>query len=106
MSAATTLDLSAADTAAAIASGSASATDVADAALARVQANARLNAFVTVAETADARTAATTAPKGVLHGVPVAVKEHCYHHTQHQLRLTDSRRLDQPVRSDRRYEAA
>ena len=75
MSAATTLDLSAADTAAAIASGSASATDVADAALARVQANARLNAFVTVAESADARTAATTAPKGVLHGVPVAVKD-------------------------------
>ena len=75
MSAALTLDLSAADTAAAIASGSASAPDVADAALARVQANVRLNAFVTVADAADVRTVATTAPKGALYGVPVAVKD-------------------------------
>ena len=75
MSASTTLDLSAADTAAAIASGRAFATDVADAALTRVQANARLNAFVTVADAADVRTAATSAPKGALHGVPVAVKD-------------------------------
>jgi aspartyl-tRNA(Asn)/glutamyl-tRNA(Gln) amidotransferase subunit A len=75
MSATTTLDLSAADTAVAIASGSASAADVADAALARLQANAQLNAFVTIAAAADARLAAASAPNGALHGVPVAVKD-------------------------------
>ena len=75
MSAAATLDLSAADTAAAIASGSSVAADVVDAALSRVQANTRLNAFITTTSAADARAAATSAPGGVLHGVPVAVKD-------------------------------
>ena len=72
---AATLDLSAAETAAAIASGRASAAAVADAALDRVKANAKLNAFISVASAGDARVSLAASAKGVLHGVPVAVKD-------------------------------
>jgi aspartyl-tRNA(Asn)/glutamyl-tRNA(Gln) amidotransferase subunit A len=75
MSPAATLDLSAAETAATIARGSASAPDVTTSALARAAAHANLNAFVTLASVDDARAAAATAATGVLHGVPVAVKD-------------------------------
>lgn len=75
MTAQDTLDLSAADTASAVARDSALAADVASAALARANGNASLNAFVTLASDADVRHAAAAAPTGALHGVPVAVKD-------------------------------
>ncbi|MDZ7630987.1 MAG: Asp-tRNA(Asn)/Glu-tRNA(Gln) amidotransferase subunit GatA [Gemmatimonadaceae bacterium] len=75
MSAQSTLDLSAADTVAALVGGSAVAADVASAALARANGNASLNAFVTLATDADVREAASTAAAGSLHGVPIAVKD-------------------------------
>ena len=70
-----TLDLSAAETARAIASGVANAATVASAALARATSHAQLNAFVTLASDADVQSAATGAAAGVLHGVPIAVKD-------------------------------
>ncbi len=75
MTAQATLDLSAAATASAIASGNAAAPDVAAAALARAHGNASLNAYVTLASDADVRAAAAAAPEGLLRGVPVAVKD-------------------------------
>ena len=75
MTAQDVLDLSAAQTARTIADRGASAADVVTASLARVAANAALNAFVTVASEADVRAAADVAPQGILHGVPVAVKD-------------------------------
>ncbi|HYW52139.1 MAG TPA: Asp-tRNA(Asn)/Glu-tRNA(Gln) amidotransferase subunit GatA [Gemmatimonadaceae bacterium] len=68
-------DLGARDIAAAIVAGSAIAPDVAETALARATAGASLNAFVTLASRDDVRAAAASAPAGVLHGVPVAVKD-------------------------------
>ncbi len=68
------LDLSAAETARAVADG-ASGADVASAALARANGNASLNAFVTLASDADVRAAAASAPAGALQGVPVVVKD-------------------------------
>ncbi len=70
-----TLDLSAAETARAIASGSATAAAVAGAALSRAASQARLNAFVTLASDAEVQSAALNAAAGVLHGVPIAVKD-------------------------------
>ncbi len=75
MSAEATLDLSAAATATAIAAKTASAPDVVAAALARAESRATLNAFITLASPADLRAIAASAPSGVLHGVPVAVKD-------------------------------
>ncbi len=75
MTASATLDLSAAMTAAAIATGNAAAPDVAAAALARASSGASLNAYVTLASDADVRAAAAVAPDGLLRGVPVAVKD-------------------------------
>ena len=75
MTAQDVLDLSAAQTARTITDRGASAADVVTASLARVAANAALNAFVTVASEADVRVAADVAPQGILHGVPVAVKD-------------------------------
>jgi aspartyl-tRNA(Asn)/glutamyl-tRNA(Gln) amidotransferase subunit A len=75
MTPAATLDLDAAATAAAIVSKTTTAADVVDAALSRAQSQARLNAFVTLASPSDLRAAAGLAPAGVLHGVPVAVKD-------------------------------
>lgn len=75
MSATSTLDASAAETAGAVAAGTIAAGDVAAAALARASGNASLNAFVTLASEADVRAIASSAPAGVLQGVPVAVKD-------------------------------
>ena len=75
MTAQEVLDLSAAQTSRTIADRGVSAADVATASLSRVAANAALNAFVTVASEADVRAAADVAPQGILHGVPVAVKD-------------------------------
>ena len=70
-----TLDLSATEIARAVASGAADAGALASAALARVQANARLNAFVSVASDSDARASFARVAEGMLRGVPVAVKD-------------------------------
>ncbi len=70
-----TLELSASAIAGAIGAKSASAPDVVAAALARAESHSRLNAFISLASAADLRDAAVSAPAGVLHGVPVAVKD-------------------------------
>jgi len=69
------LSRSAAETAHAIVAGEATAGDLAAAAVARIASHTSLNAFVTVASEADVRAAADVAPHGMLHGVPVAVKD-------------------------------
>ena len=44
-------------------------------ALARAEANATLNAFVTLASAAEVQAAASTAPRGPMHAMPIAVKD-------------------------------
>jgi len=68
-------ELSAADTASAVGAGTLSATDVCTAALERAMAGADLNAYITLASDGDVRAMAGAAPRGLLHGVPVAVKD-------------------------------
>ena len=45
------------------------------AALARAESNATLNAFITLASTADVQVDAAAAPSGPMHGMPIAVKD-------------------------------
>ena len=45
------------------------------AALARAESNATLNAFITLASTADVQADAAAAPSGPMHGMPIAVKD-------------------------------
>ena len=75
MTSADILNQSAAATVSAIAAKSATAVGVAEAALSRAQLHSGLNAFVTLASPADLRATALSAPAGLLHGVPVAVKD-------------------------------
>ena len=70
-----TLDLSAAEIADAVASGTAGAGALARAALERATAQAQLNAFVTLASDAGVQAAASGVAAGALHGVPIAVKD-------------------------------
>jgi aspartyl-tRNA(Asn)/glutamyl-tRNA(Gln) amidotransferase subunit A len=44
-------------------------------ALARAEANATLNAFVTLASATEVQAAASTAPRGPMHAMPIAVKD-------------------------------
>jgi aspartyl-tRNA(Asn)/glutamyl-tRNA(Gln) amidotransferase subunit A len=69
------LDLPATEMAGTVTAGSASAPDLAAAALGRSTAHAGLNAFISRASESDVRSAAAAAPAGVLHGVPVVVKD-------------------------------
>ena len=75
MSAETVLDSSAHAGSAAVSAGTVSAPDLAAASLARAERASALNAFVSLASADDVRQAASRAPAGPLHGVPVAVKD-------------------------------